>query len=132
MELEEVQVEGRRVRRVRRCRLRSWRLRRCILCVSGWRQEEVQRISSTLEGAERKAALCALLEEESRHIASLGSHQQASLLRLQDAATRALLLQVRGHPAHCLTPLTDGVLMHTTAHNLNVPYCVFVCVCVRV
>ncbi|XP_056454763.1 IQ and ubiquitin-like domain-containing protein [Gadus chalcogrammus] len=73
-----------------------------------WRQEEVQRISSTLEGAERKAALCALLEEESRHIASLGSHQQASLLRLQDAATRALLLQVA---APCRWQGRDGMLL---------------------
>uniref|UniRef100_A0A8C4ZTJ1 IQ motif and ubiquitin domain containing n=1 Tax=Gadus morhua TaxID=8049 RepID=A0A8C4ZTJ1_GADMO len=73
-----------------------------------WRQEEVQRISSTLEGAERKAALCALLEEESRHIASLGSHQQASLLRLQDAATRALLLQVA---APCRWQGRDGMFL---------------------
>ncbi|CAL8291807.1 unnamed protein product [Boreogadus saida] len=73
-----------------------------------WRQEEVQRISSTLEGAERKAALCALLEEESRHIASLGSHQQASLLRLQDAASRALLLQ---GAAPCRWRGRDGIFL---------------------
>ncbi|NXG64834.1 IQUB protein, partial [Hemiprocne comata] len=37
-----------------------------------WRQEEIERINRTLTGAERKAALCGLLEEEAQLIASFG------------------------------------------------------------
>ncbi|XP_044851475.1 IQ and ubiquitin-like domain-containing protein isoform X1 [Mauremys mutica] len=40
-----------------------------------WRQEEIERINSTLAGAERKAALCALLEQETQLIASIGRHK---------------------------------------------------------
>ncbi|XP_074840214.1 IQ motif and ubiquitin-like domain-containing protein [Carettochelys insculpta] len=39
-----------------------------------WRQEEIERIN-TLKGAERKAALCALLEQETQLIASIGRHK---------------------------------------------------------
>ncbi|NWH60570.1 IQUB protein, partial [Geococcyx californianus] len=37
-----------------------------------WRQEETERINRTLTGAERKAALCELLEQEAQLIASIG------------------------------------------------------------
>ncbi|KAM9246548.1 IQ motif and ubiquitin-like domain-containing protein [Leptosomus discolor] len=37
-----------------------------------WRQEETERINRTLTGAERKAALCGLLEQEAQLIASIG------------------------------------------------------------
>ncbi|XP_030405003.1 IQ and ubiquitin-like domain-containing protein isoform X2 [Gopherus evgoodei] len=40
-----------------------------------WRQEEIERINSTFAGAERKAALCALLEQETQLIASIGRHR---------------------------------------------------------
>ncbi|XP_043944700.1 IQ and ubiquitin-like domain-containing protein [Protopterus annectens] len=40
-----------------------------------WRLEEVERINDTLQGAERKAALCALLEQETQLIASIGRHK---------------------------------------------------------
>ncbi|XP_032624709.1 IQ motif and ubiquitin-like domain-containing protein isoform X2 [Chelonoidis abingdonii] len=40
-----------------------------------WRQEEIERINSTFAGAERKAALCALLEQETQLIASIGRHK---------------------------------------------------------
>lgn len=40
-----------------------------------WRQEEIERINATLTGAERKAALCGLLEEEAQLIASIGRHK---------------------------------------------------------
>nr|XP_042699933.1 IQ and ubiquitin-like domain-containing protein isoform X4 [Chrysemys picta bellii] len=40
-----------------------------------WRQEEIERINNTLTGAERKAALCALLEQETQLIASIGRHK---------------------------------------------------------
>ncbi|XP_061496133.1 IQ and ubiquitin-like domain-containing protein isoform X2 [Rhineura floridana] len=40
-----------------------------------WRQEELENINSTLTGAERKAALCGLLEKETELIASIGRHK---------------------------------------------------------
>ncbi|KAF7246473.1 IQ and ubiquitin-like domain-containing protein [Varanus komodoensis] len=40
-----------------------------------WRQEELERINSTFTGAERKAALCGLLEKEAQLIASIGRHK---------------------------------------------------------
>ncbi|NWQ73904.1 IQUB protein, partial [Columbina picui] len=40
-----------------------------------WRQEETERINRTFTGAERKAALCGLLEEEAQLIASIGRHK---------------------------------------------------------
>ncbi|NWV80931.1 IQUB protein, partial [Dasyornis broadbenti] len=40
-----------------------------------WMQEETERINQTLTGAERKAALCALLEEETQLIACIGMHK---------------------------------------------------------
>lgn len=55
-------------------------------------QEETERINRTLTGAERKAALCALLDEETQLIACIGMHkldanvenQQKSILHLLD------------------------------------------------
>ncbi|NXF01963.1 IQUB protein, partial [Smithornis capensis] len=57
-----------------------------------WRQEETERINRTLTGAERKAALCELLEQEAQLIACFERHkananeenQQKSILRLLD------------------------------------------------
>ncbi|XP_064632189.1 IQ motif and ubiquitin-like domain-containing protein isoform X2 [Lineus longissimus] len=40
-----------------------------------WRQEELDHINSTLSGAERKAALCQLLEQETQLISSIGRHK---------------------------------------------------------
>ncbi|XP_009978772.1 PREDICTED: IQ and ubiquitin-like domain-containing protein, partial [Tauraco erythrolophus] len=40
-----------------------------------WRQEETERINRTLTGAERKAAFCGLLEQETQLIASIGRHK---------------------------------------------------------
>ncbi|NXG41845.1 IQUB protein, partial [Psilopogon haemacephalus] len=40
-----------------------------------WRQEETERINRSLTGAERKAALCGLLEQEAQLIASIGRHK---------------------------------------------------------
>ncbi|KAM8751672.1 IQ motif and ubiquitin-like domain-containing protein isoform 1-T1 [Acanthopagrus schlegelii] len=40
-----------------------------------WRCDEEQRINSSLRGAERKAALCSLLEQEVQLIADIGRHQ---------------------------------------------------------
>ncbi|NWS67227.1 IQUB protein, partial [Crotophaga sulcirostris] len=57
-----------------------------------WRQEETERINRTLTGAERKAALCELLEQEAQLIASIGrrrlnadeENQQKAILRFLD------------------------------------------------
>ncbi|KAM6926629.1 IQ motif and ubiquitin-like domain-containing protein [Lycodopsis pacificus] len=43
-----------------------------------WRLEEEQRINSSLRGAERKAALCELLEKETQFIADIGLHRIAA------------------------------------------------------
>ncbi|XP_027870436.1 IQ and ubiquitin-like domain-containing protein isoform X1 [Xiphophorus couchianus] len=40
-----------------------------------WRSEEEEQINCSLRGAERKAALCALLEQEMEFIAAIGRHQ---------------------------------------------------------
>ncbi|XP_054029756.1 IQ and ubiquitin-like domain-containing protein [Dryobates pubescens] len=40
-----------------------------------WRQEETEKINRSLTGAERKAALCGLLEKEAQLIASIGRHK---------------------------------------------------------
>ncbi|CAH1783739.1 unnamed protein product [Owenia fusiformis] len=40
-----------------------------------WRDEEVEKINAELTGAERKAALCQLLEQETQLIASIGRHK---------------------------------------------------------
>ena len=46
----------------------------CRACVE-WRQEELERINAELTGAERKAALCQLLDQETQLIASIGRHK---------------------------------------------------------
>jgi len=40
-----------------------------------WRQEELERINNSLHGAERKAALCMLLDQETQLIAAIGRHK---------------------------------------------------------
>ncbi|XP_063998072.1 IQ and ubiquitin-like domain-containing protein isoform X1 [Pogoniulus pusillus] len=57
-----------------------------------WRQEETEQINRSLTGAERKAALCGLLDQEAQLIASIGRHklhadeenQQKAILRFLD------------------------------------------------
>ncbi|XP_076588894.1 IQ motif and ubiquitin-like domain-containing protein isoform X1 [Chaetodon auriga] len=56
-----------------------------------WRHEEEQRINSSLRGAERKAALCSLLEQETQLIASIGRHRIAVHGSNYDKAVRTLL-----------------------------------------
>ncbi|XP_075065034.1 IQ motif and ubiquitin-like domain-containing protein [Mixophyes fleayi] len=43
--------------------------------LESWRKEEVEKINQTYSGAERKAALCALLDQETQLIASIGRHR---------------------------------------------------------
>ncbi|XP_058622361.1 IQ and ubiquitin-like domain-containing protein isoform X2 [Onychostoma macrolepis] len=56
-----------------------------------WRIEEVEHINITLSGAERKAALCALLEQETQFISSIERHRMAAGTRNQDKAVQAFL-----------------------------------------
>ncbi|XP_053575168.1 IQ and ubiquitin-like domain-containing protein [Bombina bombina] len=43
--------------------------------LEAWRKEQLENINQTYIGAERKAALCALLEQETQLIASIGRHK---------------------------------------------------------
>ncbi|XP_015484663.1 IQ and ubiquitin-like domain-containing protein isoform X2 [Parus major] len=58
-----------------------------------WVQEETGRINRTLSGAERKAALCALLEEETQLIACIGMHKQDANVENQQKAIMQLLVK---------------------------------------
>ncbi|KAL6474354.1 hypothetical protein MHYP_G00179150 [Metynnis hypsauchen] len=72
-----------------------------------WRQEEVARINASLSEAERKAALCALLEQETQFISSIGCHHIAARERNQEKAVQAFLDK-------CAAPKTwrafDGIM----------------------
>nr|XP_023400359.1 IQ and ubiquitin-like domain-containing protein [Loxodonta africana] len=56
-----------------------------------WRQEEQARINQFLTGAERKAALCELLEKETQIIASIGRHRYIANQENQEASVQAFL-----------------------------------------
>ncbi|XP_078200006.1 IQ motif and ubiquitin-like domain-containing protein isoform X4 [Callithrix jacchus] len=56
-----------------------------------WRQEELKRINQSFTGAERKAALCELLEKEAQIIASIGRHRDIAYMATQEAAIQAFL-----------------------------------------
>ncbi|KAK2096536.1 hypothetical protein P7K49_025570, partial [Saguinus oedipus] len=56
-----------------------------------WRQEELKRINQSFTGAERKAALCELLEKETQIIASIGRHRDIAYVANQEAAIQAFL-----------------------------------------
>lgn len=59
-----------------------------------WRKEEEENINASLGGAERKAALCALLEQEMQFIASIERHRLAAGERNQEKAVQAFLNKV--------------------------------------
>uniref|UniRef100_A0A667GBF6 IQ motif and ubiquitin domain containing n=1 Tax=Lynx canadensis TaxID=61383 RepID=A0A667GBF6_LYNCA len=56
-----------------------------------WRQEELARINQSFTGAERKAALCELLEKETQIIASIGRHRYIAYTANQEALIQAFL-----------------------------------------
>ncbi len=69
------------------------------LCVfSEWGCEEEQRIDSSLRGADRKAALCSLLEQETQLIAAIGQHRIAVHNDNYDKAVRKFLDKVTDPP----------------------------------
>ncbi|KAF5907521.1 IQ and ubiquitin-like domain-containing protein isoform X1, partial [Clarias magur] len=59
--------------------------------LESWRQEELEHINATLCGAERKAALCALLEQETQFIASIEHHRIAAGEKKQEKAVQVFL-----------------------------------------
>ena len=59
-----------------------------------WQQEELGRINQSFTGAERKAALCELLEKESQIIASIGRHRYIASNANQEAMIQAFLNKV--------------------------------------
>lgn len=59
-----------------------------------WRQEELARINQCFTGAERKAALCELLEKETQIIASIGRHRYMANMANQEALIQAFLDKV--------------------------------------
>ncbi|XP_065398593.1 IQ motif and ubiquitin-like domain-containing protein isoform X6 [Macaca fascicularis] len=63
-----------------------------------WRQEELKRINQSFTGAERKAALCELLEKETQIIASIGRHRYIAYTANQEAAIQAFLDKVPQDP----------------------------------
>uniref|UniRef100_A0AAQ4RE81 IQ motif and ubiquitin domain containing n=1 Tax=Gasterosteus aculeatus aculeatus TaxID=481459 RepID=A0AAQ4RE81_GASAC len=56
-----------------------------------WRREEEQRISMTLQGVERKVALCSLLEQETKLISSIEEHRAAAREDGREQAVISLL-----------------------------------------
>ncbi|XP_072611253.1 IQ motif and ubiquitin-like domain-containing protein isoform X4 [Vulpes vulpes] len=56
-----------------------------------WRQEEFARINQSFTGAERKAALCELLEKETQIIASIGRHRYIANMANQEALIQTFL-----------------------------------------
>ncbi|CAG5126814.1 unnamed protein product, partial [Candidula unifasciata] len=48
---------------------------RLMNCLEKWRKEELERINSTLSGAERKAAMCMLLDQETELLSAIERHK---------------------------------------------------------
>lgn len=60
---------------------------------------EEQQVCSSQTGAEKKEALCSLVQQEAEHIAAIGRRQTAAKARNYDNEVRRLLDKVRGHPS---------------------------------
>ncbi|XP_034306877.2 IQ motif and ubiquitin-like domain-containing protein isoform X1 [Magallana gigas] len=56
-----------------------------------WRQEELERINGTSDGAERKAALCMLLDQETQLISAIGRHKLEADTENKDKRIQAFL-----------------------------------------
>lgn len=59
-----------------------------------WRQEEITQIDQYSSQAERKAALCELLEKETQIISSIGRHRYIANMERQEAAIQRFLDKV--------------------------------------
>jgi len=73
----------------------------CVCAV--WRQEQLEYINSVCEGAERKAALCGLMEQEAELIASIGRHKIQADAKNTETGIMQFLNKVRAHPPFCHT-----------------------------
>ena len=68
-----------------------------------WRLEELERINSTLTGAERKAALCMLLDQETQLLAAIDRHKLETGVdnkqqRIQDFLEKVNISSLPPHP----------------------------------
>ena len=70
----------------------------CFFFFTEWRLEELERINAELTGAERKAALCQLLEQETQLIASIGRHKVDSDEYMRTKTIQGFLEKVRKLP----------------------------------
>lgn len=66
-------------------------------CFLGWRLEEMEKIDRSLTGAERKAALCQLLDQETQLIASIGRHKQDADVEMKQKTIQSFLDKVGFH-----------------------------------
>ncbi|XP_032954597.1 IQ and ubiquitin-like domain-containing protein isoform X2 [Rhinolophus ferrumequinum] len=101
-----------------------------------WRQEELECINQTFTGAERKAALCELLEKETQLIASIGRHRHNAYMENQEALIQAFLDKVPQDPlkfykkihfCHCCQlylPSTEFAVSSTAHHVYRCRNCV--------
>ena len=87
-------------------------------CLSAlvWRQDELQHINATTSGAERKAALCALLEQEAQLIASIGRHKSHAREEGKERDTKKFLDTVS---SICMAII---IIMYIAIHNYSVWY----------
>ncbi|CAL1532090.1 unnamed protein product [Lymnaea stagnalis] len=60
-------------------------------CLEKWRVEEMERINSTLTGAERKAAICMLLDQETELLSAIERHKNEANLENRDKRIMAFL-----------------------------------------
>ncbi|XP_059171767.1 IQ and ubiquitin-like domain-containing protein [Physella acuta] len=60
-------------------------------CLEKWRLEEIERINTTLTGAERKAALCMLLDQETELLSAIERHKNEASLENRDKRIMAFL-----------------------------------------
>ena len=72
---------------------------------SVWRQDELHVINETTTGAERKAALCGLLEQEAQLIASIGQHKNVAAKESKEKNTRRFLEAVSRKLSTCIPTL---------------------------
>lgn len=95
----------------------------CILHVySVWRQEEIAYINETTTGAERKAALYCLLEQEAQLIASIGRHKIVANEENNASGAKRFLNKVQ--------KLLAYTALHACVYNMTVGctvsfFCVF-------
>ncbi|XP_055974469.1 IQ and ubiquitin-like domain-containing protein [Sorex fumeus] len=59
--------------------------------LESWREEEISCINQSLTGAERKTALCELLEKETQIIASIERHRRIAVMKREEIALQDFL-----------------------------------------